>query len=301
MVMARHSSFAAEPGIYSQEQVEAWRKVTDAVHAKGGRIFLQLIHGGRASHPAYNGGEQPVAPSAIAIVGEVHTAKGKEAYVTPRALTDEEITLYVEAFRKAASNAKTAGFDGVEVHGANGFLIDQFLRSGSNTRQAPYGGSRENRARFLFEVLDTVVGVWGADRVGLRLSPQNGVNDMRDEDAVGLTTWLVEQLNPYDLAYLHLMRGDFRGEQKGDILTPARQHYNGVLIANMGYTPSEAADAVAQGLIDAVAFGTSFLANPDLPERIRLGADLNTPDPKTFYGSDAAGYNDYPTLVSASA
>lgn len=301
MVMAGHSSFAAEPGIYSDEQIQAWRKVTDAVHAEGGRIVLQLIHAGRAAHPAYNRGQGPVAPSAIAIQGEVHTPDGKAPYATPRALDDAEIPTYVEAFRQAALNAKAAGFDGVEVHGANGFLIDQFLRSGSNHRAAPYGGSRENRAHFLFEVLDAVTGVWGADRVGLRLSLLNGVNDMIDEAPIELAAWLAEELNGYGLAYLHVMRSDFRGQQQGDILTPTRAHFKGVLIANIGYTPQEAEEAVRSGAIDAVAFGKTFLANPDLPERIRLGASLNAPDPATFYGSGTDGYNDYPALERAPA
>lgn len=301
MVMEGHSSFAAEPGIYNAEQVEAWKKVTAAVHERGGRIVLQLIHGGRASHPAYNGGVVPLAPSAIAIDGSVHTANGKEPYVMPRALDDAELPGVVEAFRVAAANAKLANFDGVEIHGANGFLIDQFLRTGSNRRTGPYGGSRENRARLLFEILDTVISVWGSDRVGLRLSPLNGVNDMVDEDPEGLTAWLAERLNAYDLAYLHLMRGNFRGQQQGDVLTPARKAYKGVLIANMGYGPTEAAEAVSAGLVDAIAFGTPFLANPDLPRRIALGATLNTPDPTTFYGPDAKGYTDYPTLEEAEA
>lgn len=301
MVTPGQSAFAREPGIYNQDQVAAWKTVTDAVHAAGGRIFLQLIHGGRASHPAYNGGAQPVAPSAIAIDGEVHTETGKQPYVIPRALDDGEIPAIIEAFGNAAHSAGEAGFDGVEIHGANGYLIDQFLRSGSNLRTGPYGGSRENRARFLFEILEKATGALGNDRVGLRLSPLNSVNDMIDEDAVALSTWLAGELNNFDLAYLHLMRGDFRGQQNGDILTPARKIYNGVIVANMGYSPAEAKKAVGEGLVDAVAFGSAFLANPDLPERIRLDAALNTPDPKTFYGSDARGYNDYPVLDRTAA
>lgn len=297
MVAEKQSAFAAEPGIYNAEQVAAWKTVTDAVHAKGGRIVLQLIHGGRASHPAYNGGTQPVGPSDIAINGEANTSNGKVPYVVPRVLADDELPSIVATFRSAAENAKEAGFDGVEIHGANGFLIDQFLRTGSNRRTGAYGGSRENRARLLFEILESVIGVWGSDRVGLRLSPINGVNDMIDEDALGLTDWLTQKLNDYNLAYLHLMRGDFRGQQTGDILAIARKNFKGVLIANMGYSPTEATKAVEDGLVDAIAFGTAFLANPDLPERIRIGASLNAPDPSTFYGSGQAGYNDYPTLA----
>lgn len=299
MVMEGHSAFAREPGIYSGAQVAAWKRVTEAVHDKGGRIVLQLIHAGRASHPALNGGAQPVGPSAVAIQGDVHTPQGKQPYVVPRVLEDTEIPAIVEGFTQAALNARSAGFDGVEVHAANGFLLDQFLRSGSNLRTGPYGGSVENRARLLFEVVEAVSGVWGSNRVGLRLSPLNGHNDMADADPIGLTTWLAHRLNEFRLAYLHLMRGDFHGQQTGDILTPARRHYRGVLVGNMGYTPAEAQQAVQEGLLDAVAFGTAFLANPDLTERIRRGASLNQPDPSTFYSHGAAGYNDYPTLPLA--
>jgi len=298
MVQESNSAFWKEPGVYSAEQIAGWKLVTDAVHAKGGRIFLQIWHGGRATHPLLSGGQQPVAPSAIAIANDtVHTPQGKQPYVTPHALTDEEIPGIVAAFRQAAENAKAAGFDGVEVHGANGYLIDQFLRDGSNQRTGAYGGSREHRARFLFEVLDAVIGVWGSDRVGLRLSPLNSFNDMRDSDPIGLVTWLAGELNRFQLAYLHLMRADFFGVQKGDVVTPVRAAYQGVLIGNMGYSPDEAEAAVQSGALDAVAFGTSYLANPDLPERIKAKAPLNAPNPATFYTEGPAGYNDYPTMA----
>lgn len=245
MVMEHGSAFWKEPGIYSPAQVAGWRLVTDAVHAAGGRIFLQLWHGGRACHPLLNGGVQPVAPSALAIAGEeVHTPQGKQPYVVPRALRDDEIPHIVAGFRQAAAHAQAAGFDGVEVHGANGYLLDQFLRDGSNQRQGPYGGSLENRARLLLEVVDAVSQVWGSDRVGLRLSPLNSYNDMKDSDPIGLVTWLATALNRFNLAYLHLMRGDFFAKQHGDVLTPVRTHYQGVLVGNMGYTPEEAAQAV---------------------------------------------------------
>jgi N-ethylmaleimide reductase len=298
MVQQGNSAFWKEPGVYSAEQVAGWKLVTDAVHAKGGRIFLQIWHGGRATHPLLNGGQQPVAPSAIAIANDtVRTPEGKQPYVTPRALADEDIPAIVAFFRQAAQNAKAAGFDGIEVHGANGYLIDQFLRDGSNQRSGPYGGIREHRARFLFEVLDAVIGVWGSDRVGLRLSPLNSFNDMRDSDPIGLVTWLAGELNRFKLAYLHLMRADFFGVQKGDVVTPVRAAYNGVLVGNMGYSPDEAEAAVQSGALDAVAFGTSYLANPDLPERIRAKAPLNAPNPATFYTEGQAGYNDYPTMA----
>jgi N-ethylmaleimide reductase len=298
MIEAGNSAFWKEPGIHSPAQVAGWKLVTDAVHAAGGRIFLQIWHGGRATHPLLNGGQQPVAPSAIAIANEeVHTPQGKQPYVLPRALSDEELPGIVASFKRAAENAQAAGFDGVEVHGANGYLLDQFLRDGSNHRSGPYGGSRENRARLLFEVLTAVSSVWGSERVGLRLSPLNSFNDMIDSDPVGLSTWLAERLNDFKLAYLHLMRADFYGKQHGDVMTPARAQYKGLLIGNMGYTPDEADAAVRDGLLDAVAFGTAFLANPDLPARIKARSSLNAPNPATFYTEGAVGYTDYPAMA----
>lgn len=291
------SAFGTEPGIYSEAQVEGWKKVTDAVHEKGGRIFLQIWHGGRACHPALNEGRVPVAPSAIAITNdEVHTPEGKQAYTVPRALEDEEIPGIVEAFRSAAVNAKAAGFDGVEVHGANGYLLDEFLRDGANKRTGPYGGSIENRSRLLLEVIDAVADVWGSDRVGLRVSPLNSFNSMIDSDPVGLFTYLAGELNQRNLAYLHVMRSDFLGEQEGDVLGPIREAYEGVLVANMGYSAEEAEAGIAAKEIDAVAFGTSYLANPDLPERFAAKASLNQPDPATFYSTGPEGYTDYPTM-----
>ena len=300
MAMEGNSAFWMEPGIYSAAQVAGWKEVTAAVHAAGGRIFLQIWHGGRACHPLLNNGAQPVAPSAIAITGdEVHTPEGKKPYVTPRELRDDELPAIVAGFKKAAENALAAGFDGVEVHGANGYLLDEFLRDGANQRSGPYGGPLENRARLLFEVLEAVIGICGSDRVGLRLSPLNSYNSMIDSDPIGLSTWLANSLNDFKLAYLHIMRGDFFQQQKGDILTPMRAAYHGTLIANMGYTPAEAEQAIADGKVDAVAFGTGFLANPDFPARIKLGAALNQIDPTSFYSPGAAGYTDYPTLAAA--
>lgn len=299
MVMEGNSSFWMEPGIYSDAQVAGWRTTTDAVHAAGGRIFLQLWHGGRACHPLLNGGAQPVAPSALAIIGdEVHTPEGKKPYVLPRELRDDEIPGIIAGFKKAAQNAKAAGFDGVEVHGANGYLLDEFLRDGANQRTGPYGGPVENRARLLLEVIAAVSEVWGGDRVGLRISPLNSYNSMIDSDPIGLTTWLAQRLNDCQLAYLHVMRGDFVQQQKGDVLTPVRQHFRGVLISNMGYTAAEATAALAEGKLDAVAFGTSFLANPDLPARLTVGAPLTAPNPATFYSPGPAGYTDYPALAA---
>ncbi len=300
MIMVGNSAFWHEPGIYSDAQIEGWRKTTDAVHAAGGLIFLQIWHGGRACHPLLNDGQQPVAPSPIAITDdEVHTPEGKKPYVMPLELHDNELPGIVAGFKQAAVNAKAAGFDGVEVHGANGYLLDEFLRDGSNHRAGAYGGSIENRSRLLLEVLTAVSDVWGSDRVGLRISPLNSFNSMIDSDPIGLSTWLATKLNDYNLAYLHVMRSDFAQKQHGDILTPIRAHYNGILIGNMGYTAAEATAAIEAAQIDAVAFGTSFLANPDLPERIKLGAALNQPDPATFYSQGPAGYTDYSTLSNA--
>jgi N-ethylmaleimide reductase len=295
MVMEGNSSFINEPGIHSAAQVEGWTLTTEAVHGRGGRIVLQLWHGGRACHPVLNGGRVPVAPSSIAITGdEIHTPEGKKSYVVPRELTDEELPGIVEGFRLAARNAIAAGFDGVEVHGANGYLLDEFLRDGSNRRSGAYGGPIANRARLLLEVIEAVRRE--AALVGLRISLLNSYNAMVDSDPVSLASWLAERLSDTGLTFLHVMRGDFFQQQQGDVLTPARDHFKGALIANMGYSGEEANAAIGSGAIDAVAFGTAFLANPDLPERLRRGAQLNNPDPSTFYSPGPSGYTDYSYL-----
>jgi N-ethylmaleimide reductase len=235
----------------------------------------------------------------MAISGEVQTPSGKVAHAVPQALTTAEISTVVAAFASAAKNAIAAGFDGVEVHAANGYLIDQFLRDGANQRTDTYGGTMENRARFLFEVLTAVSAAIGSDRVGVRLSPLNSFNSMKDSDPLGLIAFLAERLNDYNLAYLHLMRADFFQQQTGDVMTIARAHYKGVLIGNMGYSSEEAAAAISDKKLDAVAFGTGFLANPDLPARVQAGAALNVPDQATFYTPGAKGYTDYPNLQTA--
>lgn len=297
MAMEGRSAFGTEPGIYSEAQIDGWKKVTDAVHEKGGRIFLQIWHGGRACHPLLNNGREAVAPSAIAITNdEVHTPEGKKPYSVPRALEDSELPAIVEGFRQAAANAKAAGFDGVEVHGANGYLLDSFLRDGANKRTGPYGGSFENRARLLLEVIQATIDAWGSDRVGVRVSPLNTFNSSSDSDPVGLYTFLAGKLNPLKLAYLHVMRGDVLGELEGEVLKPIRAAYEGIIVSNMGYTAAEANQAIADGEVDAVAFGVPYLANPDLPERFAQDAPLNEADPTTFYAPGPAGYNDYPTL-----
>ncbi|MCB2386837.1 alkene reductase [Thalassolituus alkanivorans] len=298
MVTPRTSAFGNDPGIYSAEQVEGWKLTTNAVHKAGGRIFMQIWHAGRAAHPLLNNGTEAVGPSAIAINDEVHTPEGKKPYSVPRALSKTEIATIVDDFRKAAANAIAAGFDGVEIHGANGYLIDQFLRDGSNQRTDEYGGSLENRARFLTEILDAVTAEIGSGRVGLRLSPLNSFNDMRDSDPLAWTEYLAKHLNRFNLAYLHLMRADFFGVQQADVVSIAREHYQGHLMLNMGYNADEAAAILAAEKADSVAFGTGFLANPDLPARVQAGAELNTPDQNTFYTQGAEGYTDYPFMTA---
>ncbi|MEI8293704.1 MAG: alkene reductase [bacterium] len=300
MVMEGNSAFHSEPGIYSEAQVAGWRGVTEAVHLRGGHIFLQLWHGGRACHSSLNHGAQPVAPSSLPITNDhAHTPEGKKPYDIPRELEDSEIPAIVDGFRKAAQNAKLAGFDGIEIHGANGYLIDQFLRDGCNKRSGPYGGSIENRSRFLLEILEAVTGEWDSGRVGVRISPLNSFNGMSDSDPVALSIWLARRLDFLRLAYLHVMRSDFFGIQQGDVLTPIRENYSGALLANMGYSPAEASEAVESHKIDAVVFGTAFIANPDLPARIQLGAGWNQADPATFYSPGPSGYTDYPALADS--
>jgi len=296
MAIEGNSAFGArEPGIYSEAQIAGWKKVTDAVHAKGGLIFLQIWHGGRACHPLLNGGAQPVAPSPLMITGdETHTPEGKKPYVIPRELRDDELPGIVEGFRKAAANAKAAGFDGVEVHGANGYLLDEFLRDGANKRTGPYGGPIENRARLLLEVVDAAISVLGKERVGVRISPLNSYNDMIDSDPVGLTRYVSAQLNERGIAFLDLMRADFFGVQKGDIVPVAREAFKGKLVVNMGYTKDEGDAGIGAGLFDAVAFGHHYVSNPDLAERLQAGVALVEPDGGTFYTNDTKGYTDYP-------
>jgi N-ethylmaleimide reductase len=296
MVCPDTSAFATEPGIYNSEQVAAWKKVTDAVHAKGGRIFLQIWHAGRAAHPALNDGKPLVSSSDIANRGAIHTPQGKLPFPAPRALSTSEIADIVQAFADGANRAIQAGFDGVEVHAANGYLIDQFLRDGANKRSDEYGGSLANRSRFLLEVVEAVSKAIGSDKVGVRISPNNSYNSMKDSDPLALVEYVATALNAHNLAYLHIMRSDFFGIQHADVLPVARQFYKGVLLANMGYTATEAEQAIANGLCDAVAFGTGFLANPDLPARIQQGAEWNAPKEALYYTPGAEGYTDYPTL-----
>lgn len=292
--------YIATPGLHSAAQIEGWQRVTDAVHAQGGRIFVQLWHVGRISHPDLLGGQLPVAPSPIAPRGvSTYTAAGLKPIPTPRALELHEIPAIVEEFRQAARNAQAAGFDGVEVHGANGYLLDQFLEDGTNQRGDDYGGSVENRARLLLEVVGAVTDVWGSGRVGVRLSPGGTFNDMCDSRPQQTFGHVVRRLAALSLAYLHLIEpSPPQGEHPMPELSARffRPLFPGTLIVAGGYTLERAQAVVQAGLADLVAFGQLFIANPDLVERLRRGAALNVPDPQTFYGGDARGYIDYPAL-----
>jgi N-ethylmaleimide reductase len=288
------------PGIHSDAQQAGWRKVTSAVHEKDGRIFLQLWHMGRVSHPDFLGGELPVGPSAIAAAGESHTPMGKKAYVTPRALTRAEIEGIVGDYATAARRARNAGFDGVELHGANGYLIDQFLRDGSNQRSDEYGGSPANRARFLLEVTRAVAEAWSPERVGVRLSPTGAYNDMRDSDPGATFTHAARQLDRLGLAYLHVteaLPGHMAHVPLPPVTPAMRKAFRGPFLVNGGYDAAKAEAAIAAGHADLVSFGMPFLANPDLVTRWAKGAALNAPDYATLYAPGDKGYLDYPLLA----
>lgn len=289
------------PGLHSAEQVEGWRRVTAAVHEAGGRIFAQLWHVGRVSHPDFHDGALPVAPSALRPEGEVTTPQGRKAFVTPRALEAEEIPQVVEDFRWAAHNAKTAGFDGVEIHGANSYLLDQFLRDGANQRTDEFGGSIRNRARFPLAVTEAVIGVWGAERVGYRVSPNSTGYSMSDSNPVATFSYLAEALNALGLGYLHVVEpvaGRNAPPPHVTRVTPVlREKFRGTFIVNGGYDLQSAEQALVSGAADLVSFGVPYIANPDLPERLAKGASLNTPDPATFFQGEERGYTDYPALA----
>lgn len=288
------------PGIYSQAQIDAWRKVTDAVHARGGRIVLQLWHVGRISHTSLlPDGEVPVAPSALRANGKTFTAKGFEDVSEPRALRLDEIPALIQDFRQAARNAITAGFDGVEVHAANGYLIDQFLRDGSNLRTDEYGGSIENRTRLLDEVVRAIASEIGAERTGVRLSPVTPANDARDSQPQPLFERAVERLDAIGgLAFVHVIEGATGGPRDNIAFDYAalRAKFKGPWIANNGYDKDSAEQAIASGYADMIAFGRAFIGNPDLVERLRLGVALSDLDPDTLYGGGAKGYTDYPSV-----
>lgn len=295
-VSAQGKGYMRTPGIFTSEQIAGWRQVTDAVHAEGGRIFLQLWHVGRLSHPLVQiNSALPVAPSAIKADGEIYTPEGLKSYELPRALDLYEIPDVIADFRQGAENAKRAGFDGVEIHGANGYLIDQFLRDGTNTRTDTYGGSVENRARFLKEVVESVIEVFGASRVGVRLSPIFNYFSMSDSDPQATFNYAAKMLSRYGLAYLHVVElgagpFDFR---------ELKRRFGGTYIANGGYDAERAGTALSLGDADLVSFGTAFLANPDLVERFKHNRALNEADPTTFYQGEDRGYTDYPTMAQS--
>jgi N-ethylmaleimide reductase len=306
------TAYPNTPGIFTAEQTAGWKLVTNAVHQQGGQIFLQLWHAGRVAHPLWHPeGATPIGPSAIAAQGQTFTPQGMQPYVTPRALEIAEIAEIVQQFQQGAENALAAGFDGVELHGAFGYLIDQFLQDNANQRSDRYGGSLENRTRLLLEVTEVVTQVWGAKRVGIKLSPSNTYNGMADANAVETFSYAIAALNAFDLAYVHLMEASEADLRHGGHQIPTslfRPLYQGTLMVNGGYTQATASAALTENKADLVSFGNLFLANPDLPERFRLNAPLNAPDSATFYAppcNDAVencgfeqGYTDYPFLPS---
>lgn len=293
-VTAQGVGYVDTPGIWSDEQVVGWRSVTDAVHAAGGRIVLQLWHVGRISDPSLLRGDAPVAPSAIAAKGHVSLLRPERNYPVPRALDASEIAGVIAAFRKGAENAKKAGFDGVEIHGANGYLLDQFLQDSSNHRTDRYGGSIENRARLLLEITDACIAVWGAGRVGMHLAPRADSHDMGDSDRVATFGYVATALGERGIAFICA-----REAVGADSLGPQlKKAFGGVYIANEKITGASAQQMLDAGTADAFAFGKLFIANPDLPQRLQCGAELNTPQPQTFYHPGAAGYTDYPTLAA---
>jgi len=287
--------YPATPGIHHPVQVSAWRSVTDAVHQKGGKIFLQLWHVGRISHPSLQPNSQlPVAPSAIKPAGEAVTYDGPQAFVEPQALEIEQISEIVQQFKAAAHNAKIAGFDGVEIHAANGYLLDQFLRDGTNQRTDFYGGSLENRSRLINEVIVAVLQEWQPGEVGIRISPENSFNDINDSKPQQTFNFITDQINQFDLAYLHVLEGDMNGEQSSFDYSQIKSRFDGAYMANSGYTQQSAQHSIEQNHSDLVSFGALYIANPDLVERFAEESLLNEPDSATFYGGDEKGYTDYP-------
>ncbi len=280
------------PGIWSQEQTQGWKLVTSAVHAAGGRIFLQLWHVGRVSDPVYLNGQLPVAPSAIAPSGHVSLIRPQKAFVTPRALDISEIPAIIQAYKTGAQNAKLAGFDGVEIHGANGYLLDQFLQTSSNHRTDSYGGSLENRARLMLQVTDACIDVWGPGRVGMHLAPRGDAHGMGDANPSETFTHIARELGKRKIAFI-CAREYVDANRLGPAMKAA---FGGVYIANEKFTQESAQQLLDQGQADAVAFGKTIIANPDLVKRFKLNAPLNAPDPSTFYGQGEKGYTDYPVL-----
>ncbi len=289
--------YAFTPGIHSQEQINGWKKVTKAVHENGSKIFMQLWHVGRVSHSSLQPNNQlPVAPSAIAVDGQAFTYEGMQDFEIPRALESDEMVEIINQYRQASQNALEAGFDGVEIHAANGYLLDQFLKDGTNKRHDQYGGTIENRVRLILEVTQAVTEVLGGDRVGIRISPTGSFNSMSDSDPQSLNQYLIKKLNDYNLAYLHVVENFGDSDNSHFNFDNLRHLFNGAYIANGGYTGESAERSLSEGKSDFVSFGSAFIANPDLPTRLKQNAKLSQPDQDTFYGGDAKGYTDYPTL-----
>jgi len=300
MVDAHTCAFIGEGGIYSPAHVAGWKRVTDAVHAKGGRIFMQIWHPGRAAHSLLNDGEQPVSSSAVAIRNDVtDTPEGAKPYEVPRALRTEEIPRYVDMFRLAAQNAKHAGFDGVQIHGAHGYLVDNFLRDGVNARTDAYGGPVPNRARFLLEVTDAAIGVWGAGRVAVRISPLVPFNDMVDSQPESLVTYVAQELSRRKIAFLEIRHEDHALPEELAILGIARRHFQGALMSNGSYQRESGESTVARGAADAIVYGRPYIANPDLVERFAKQAALNEVNYDRLYGGGPDGYSDYPALAAS--
>ena len=306
-VLPEATSFPGSCGIYSEEQVQGWKKVTDAVHAKGGRILLQIWHAGRAAHPDFHGGKVAISSSASAIRENARTSKGKVPYDAPRAMEEEDFKMVTQAFRKGAENAKKAGLDGLELHCANGYLMDQFIRDHPNQRKDKYGGSAENRCRFPLEILDELIAVFGADRVGVKVSPLGRFQDMCDSDPIATYSYFFEELSKRKVAFVEVMEKgegyagpskDFHPDpevqMKGTVAENLRGKFKGIYIANNNFDYEKANKTIEQGLVDAVTFGRFFISNPDLPARFENGWPLVEADPKTFYGGGATGYTDYP-------
>jgi N-ethylmaleimide reductase len=300
MVAADASAFIGEGGIFSDETVAGWKQVTDAVHAKGGRIVMQIWHPGRAAHSGING-VLPISSSAVAIPDETHTLRGKEAYEVPRVLREDELPGIVELFRKAAERARAAGFDGVQIHGAHGYLIDQFLRDSHNTRTDGYGGTLEKRARLLLEVTDAAIGVFGPEGVAIRISPLVAFNSMSDANPEALVAYLAQEMSKRRIAFFELRHEQWDRPEELALAKIAREHFKGVLMLNGGFDQASGEAAVAEGRADAIVYGKPFIANPDLVERYRTGAPLNAVDFSTLYGGEGHGYNDYPALETAAA
>jgi len=299
-ISAQAVGYPATPGIYNQQHIDGWKQTTDAVHARGGTIFAQLWHCGRISHPDFHGGKLPVAPSAIQPAGDAFTCEGLKPFVEPRALEASEIPAIIEQYRHAAACAIDAGFDGVEIHAANGYLIDQFIRDSSNRRTDAYGGSLENRIRLLLEIVTAVGHEIGYDKTGVRISPVNAFNDISDSNAQTTFNFVATALSGNGLAYLHVVEVDMTGATSTDVdMQQLRDRFDGLYIANGGYDKERGNKNIAEGHADLVAFGIPFLANPDLPERFRIDAPLNEADQATFYGGDEHGYTDYPSLETS--